>query len=302
MQRCLLPQEHLLLESMVSAKRPDALRLAQRAWCVLEAQLSSKDLSSTGLSEERILEIRDAFDAMGLVGLVDAPRMGRPPKGVSELANTTQAVSVGQLEDRTGAAIGQDKKWRHARLSGKNLKRSRMASALLLTGGIPDRALVGLWIGSDFRAATLVNRSVSTIIAGVWYHPPAKALKNSGIRTDDGGRIAELRSAVLAHTQLAPLATKRGEADKLQFWVSSLAAIAVSEASHLIVDCSSESKVFHDLLVSLRKHSLWSGYQGDLASLEFVESEAWDQIYLNATKSENFPRSQSGGSAFAWHV
>ena len=289
---------------MVSAKRPDALRLAQRAWCVLEPHLSSKDLSSTGLSEERILEIRDAFDAMGLVGLVDTPRRGRPRKGgISERVPTSQSLSLTQSDaDGISEEIGQDTKWRLARLSGKNLKRNRMASAVLRTGGIPHRALVGLWVGSDFRAAALVTRSAPTIIPGVWYHPPSKALKESGVQTDGGGRIAELRKAVFAHIQHAPVATLRGEVDKLQFWVTSLTAFANRESSALVVDCSSESKALHDLLVSLRKLNLWAGGQGKLASLEFVGSEVWDQMYSEATQGMASARVEPDRAAFAWHA
>lgn len=295
-------EERQVLLSMVGTKRPGALRLAQRAYCVLEPHLSSRDVVSTGLSEERVFEIRDAFDTMGMVGLVDAPRSGRPAKlGPTAHQNSTNSPS-GDRASPAEEILQRDAKWRQARRSGRSLERSRMASAFVREVGQGYRTLVGLWLAADFRAAALTSRDPATITHGVWYHPSANALKEAARAqgADQVYRIVELGNAIYGHLQHAHPATTRGERDKLEFWVDSLQAIAARERCVLLIDCPAESRALHQFLSLLRKHELWSGPKAKLEKLEFQEEHAWSQIIKKTMRTDITGRLSTGGSAFAW--
>jgi len=97
------------------------LRLARRAWIVLEDAdgRSVVDLAeATGLPSRTVQRLVRAYRRDGLLGVLDAPRSGRPTKsppsfGITAGANTRSARAVA---DQFG--VSRDVVWRRARLNG----------------------------------------------------------------------------------------------------------------------------------------------------------------------------------------
>ena len=157
MVRQLTRAELQLLTHLASAKSKGGLKLARRAWCLLEQNLSSKDLSSSGLSEDRILAIRSQFEDMGLVGLTDAPRQGRPA-GV--LAETRTRSSEGVVTAGNGSVptdrAQRERLWRSLRQRDSKVDPIRSWSVDMPMQSLRNHShqeLVGLWIASGTIAA-----------------------------------------------------------------------------------------------------------------------------------------------------
>lgn len=125
-------------------------RIAKRAWLVLahEVRLSPAELAGVWSNAVEAQRWVKNFYAMGLVGLLDAPRSGRPERHESAVVSATEKLDLLRIARRNKASVvadtvldslsKQEKEslWRSMRLQGKNPLRKR--HGLDLPVAVPD--------------------------------------------------------------------------------------------------------------------------------------------------------------------
>jgi transposase len=101
------------------------MRLARRAWLVLEeanGRLERELAAASGLRSRTVQSVIRDYRRHGLIGLVDAPRAGRPCK-----TDPSRAVAQAEEADALAAAaehgVSIDSIWRYARLQVSSIKR-----------------------------------------------------------------------------------------------------------------------------------------------------------------------------------
>lgn len=102
------------------------LKLARRAWLVLEeadGRLETDLALATGMKSSAVQAVVRSFRRLGLMGLVDAPRSGRPSATIA----TCMVQDARQGSAREAAlvhGVSADTVWRRARLAGLSIERS----------------------------------------------------------------------------------------------------------------------------------------------------------------------------------
>lgn len=283
MVRGLTQTETRLLVDLAGQKSKDGLKLARRAWCLLEPDLSSKDLSSNGLSEDRILAIRSQFEDMGLVGLTDAPRQGRP---ASVSADTRTRSSECVVTAGTGSVptdrAQRERLWRSLRQRDSKVDPIRSWSVDMPMQSLRNHShqeLVGLWIASGTIAAAYRAKESVGFIYGKWCRPPAGAkLAYSASAKNAAHYESDLHRAIHMHATHPSNAKTRAEAEKLEYWCDCVAKTATANQCELFVHALKPSESLIALLKCLRKHALWCGPGGALKQLGFLDRPAWEAM------------------------
>lgn len=154
-------------------------RIARRAWLVLEylTGKSTKTLAtSVAMTEQRVQEVIDRYKDMGLMGLFEMPRKGRPEKEHSEKLNKIndreEGVDVFQIAKGLNKSI--DWVWREARLGNWMITRQRKRVfniPLALSKQLP---VVAILLASEYQIIvvaekinTLRHLSINTLIDGL---------------------------------------------------------------------------------------------------------------------------------------
>lgn len=148
-------------EVLTAWSRSRQPRLARRAWIVLEESAGVKErrlAEATPLSSARVQALVAGYRQHGLLGLVDAPRSGRP--------RTVLAQAL-PLDPAPGVPPHRDTVWRLAREQGINIDRQRRRH--VAWPAVAD----GPWAGVHGVAA---GPNVTAVFAG----PPRKDLRHVG--------------------------------------------------------------------------------------------------------------------------
>lgn len=259
------------------------LGLAKRAWCVLQRDLPLEDLSACGLTEERILALFDNFDRMGIVGLADAPRSGRPVRHSVDLA-TVRSSRIASLDER-------DAVWRQSRLKGVALKRER--NQLIGIAQISTPRLVGLYLSSQMQMAAW-SAAVPAMLIARWYHPGVQARSALKVSSD-----WLLTTALKAHFQHPASARPRGEQDKLVFWMDATAQLCRTIPVGVTITTARQGVDWATLLKNMRRFGVWQGPGGLLESLQWQDREQWKQAVADALGRKQVPAAGHDQAAFA---
>lgn len=100
-------------------------KLARRAWLVLEestGRLETELAAATGMKSRVVQGVVRSYRRLGLMGLLDAPRTGRPPKSqASNLAGDARRSSAREAAMTQNVSV--DVVWRQARVAGISIER-----------------------------------------------------------------------------------------------------------------------------------------------------------------------------------
>ncbi len=165
-------------------------RLARRAWIVLEeaAGVQERRLAqATPLSSARVQALVAGYRQNGLLGLIDAPRSGRPKSVPAHaLADAPRMPTLATpipLPPNPGAPQHRDAMWRLAREQGLSIDRQRLRQMAW------PAVANGPWAGV-YGAAAGPNVSVLIVgpvrndqpASGTWLYPELSALTHASTR------------------------------------------------------------------------------------------------------------------------
>jgi transposase len=103
----------------------DDFKLARRAWLVVEessGRLETELAVATGMKSRVVQGVVQSYRQLGLMGLLDAPRKGRPPKSKAASLIEDARRSSAQ-EAATTQNVSVDVVWRQARVAGISIER-----------------------------------------------------------------------------------------------------------------------------------------------------------------------------------
>jgi hypothetical protein len=202
-------------------------RLAKRAWLVLAHQerQSPTGLAKTWSNASDAQRWVKSFYAMGLTGLVDAPRAGRPSSHVYAVAAATKKIDKLHADGIGTASVvadtvlqpltKQEKEalWRSMRQTGRNPVRNRngLDLPLSVTGGLSD--LVCLLLTPNLKLLAFMPESSRHWDSqhGLWIGVPEAKLAGD---TKSGG-FKNLLSALRLDVTRARRATQRASSGQL---------------------------------------------------------------------------------------
>ena len=179
-------------------------RLAKRAWHVLEdfKKTSPRALQSTWSNASEAQHWVDQFRSMGLMGLVDAARKGRPllyeskvKKSKEEIAvleglNTIQKQILHELSKKEREAL-----WRSNRNEGRTLIRD--SRGLDIPIPVPDgfQNLAGIFLSPNIKIFALVKEISNPWfqLNGTWVGIPKQKIK-SGINLSSSANFIDALS------------------------------------------------------------------------------------------------------------
>lgn len=270
--------DRAVLEEWSEGRAGASTRLARRAWTILERDQRAHPgrlAHAVGGAGDAARWFK-AFDAMGLAGLVDAPRLGRPASTLSAATQHVEAICRTRGVQRTEAARGlprheRDALWRANRKTGANLSRRRVYDlGLAAPPGLTD--LGGVFLGPGLCVLAAVHRAdeVVTHSGGLWLDvprllpPPAlisdrrpSVLTALGLRTQSQSRLA--RPPVVSAAEAASANSKAKRL--LRRWVDLLGSLA-SEAHgrvriHAVADLN-HAPLLVDYFGLCRRSALWT--------------------------------------------
>lgn len=299
--------ERVILEGWRQSDDRRYSKLARRAACVLAPKIAEVDASAVGLSNQRMFEVRQAFAQMGLVGLVDAPRAGRPTAVSgdtlrSALVAQASAAAPPSLDQLAASlAVGKHTLWRVARQSGTDLQRRRWLEVIhpAVRTGIN---LSGVYLSAQLAVIATSDTLHTTVDRGIWHAPPnaAKllALKNGALPVS---MPAVLMSAALnAHAACQSPSKAQTEAEKLAFFCAALAGTSRPSETKLFVAGDMASAQAWTLLKGLRRHGLWQGLNGQLKACHFIEPRDWEVRFADSTGERLTLNKISSMCGFCW--
>lgn len=272
MKASLSANELRLLSQISTGQGLKSVKLANRAWCLLHREATLKDLSNTGLSEERILALRDRISEMGLVGLIDAPRPGRPPQ---EVNGVRKAMSEG-----ASTRAERERIWRMARTMPTSHVPTRERQVAVAVRAIDLKGSpvvpVACWLGATFQAVATVSKVEAGIALGAWHQPSAAAKRGFLSHAKSSKSSNELFDAYEAHAAASPKFKPRSERELLKYWCNQLAKLAPSLGCDLHVCAPHPSEPLIIFLSELRRNSLWVGVNGLLERLDFYDAAGFE--------------------------
>lgn len=172
-------------------------RLAKRAWWVLQDQerRSPSELVGTWTNASEAQDWLLNFHTMGLVGLLDAPRAGRPSLHADKVLQALDRLSSLASDDRTlhrdKALVLQslsqqerDALWREARRTGALVMRRRKGMDLGVPAppGLCDLLAIHLGRGVKVLAFLPPSSHLSDQLNGLWLGVPAARLAPVGVQ------------------------------------------------------------------------------------------------------------------------
>lgn len=164
-------------------------RQARRAWIVLEegAGIRERKLAAaTPLSSARVQALVAGYRQHGLLGLVDAPRSGRPQAAsaqalVDAMRPPTNPASISRkLNLASGADLHRDTVWRLAREQGVNIDRNLTRHVMwpAVAEG-PWANVCGIAAGPKVTVVLAGPQRKDQRPIGTWLHPRLDALSTA---------------------------------------------------------------------------------------------------------------------------
>jgi hypothetical protein len=228
---------------------------------------------------------------MGPIGLVEAPRSGRPVKptkrdlsrlillpgllrGELEYGESPGAAEIARRAGSTTAVV-----WRVARLAGVNLDRQRMRHApTQLPSETALHSVVAMAIGPSVSLVAIApeGRSRQAITpSGRWLYPKGavpEALSREGGRAPDVSKVLDAL-ALTPNTPDAPRAVRERKRSICDY-LAKLAAARI--ALDVVVGGRPQSEEFVDWLVALRARRLTPGHDHCPITITYsMEREGW---------------------------
>ena len=283
-------------------------RIARRAWAVLQRneRVDPYRLATAVGGAGEAARWFDGYDAMGLVGLVDAPRSGRPAATLAKADASLLATGAGAPNQHRVAAKSlprneREALWRANRLAGRHLcRRHRYDLPLPAPAGIRD--LGAVFIGPGLRVLVAV-RGVDEVLD----HPHGSWLDVSrtqalAVRLQTRNR-PNVMSALAVGPEEAVTPTQAGTRNRinetvadthirklLRRWVAEVAELSRTLVGRLEIKAVinlDQSPMFVEYLAHCRSACLWTPvklrYPSPIARHDpVVHRGAWDSALFTA--------------------
>lgn len=269
-----------ILELWANEKRPASIRLNARAWAILQnlQRRGGRELGEALMGSAQVATWWKSFNTMGLVGLMDAPRTGRPRSNES----------------------GNDARWREQRRTGsKALRVRRFALPIQTKEALLE--LAAIFVRRDLLVVAFDGDRLTDFgdLGGEWLDVPGS--ENGRKHVPTGGTTgsygaSDVINAIRVAASLTTRIKARAQLEQQQRFVDRLAEMASERPGKLAVAISAQptSEQFRQLLSDFRRHRLWdTDGEGLLAALAFSIPDSC--AHLTEFLSQ-FMRSQSATS------
>jgi len=281
------PHEKLILHEWAHGRAGAGQRLSRRAWLVLQDAERVNPIK-VGQAWGKAAEAQAwvaRFRAMGLAGLMDAPRAGRPATTSEAIAPVVQKLGTGDdLEEVRQLVQGLDRSgkeaiWRANRKAGMTIERGHRTLDLEVPVPSSLRDLAGVFISDGFIVLAALERSdqVMDQCRGTWLsvprNLPGPSAASSSMTHDLLGAL-ELRIEAADHgmTKASPRRSTKKISSRertttflLERFGENLKRIGESHHSKLCVlaltDLNAGATFIHFLEIC-RKECFWTPKQG----------------------------------------
>lgn len=244
----------LFLMQWATRRVGESSRMNTRAWAVMaHLERRGHGVGSATLGSAQVQKWLVDYHSMGLVGLMDAPRQGRPVKVVSERS--------------------MDAQWRAARLSGTVGKRvHRHAVPVYSIDALQPLASLFVWNELRVMAFTAEDLDQHESLKGAWVDVTRRM--TAACAPSSAVRVPSLVDALQAVRVMAP-PSDRAQQEQCERFAGRLRALCAKyrDAIDVVVSAPPVSQRLRTLLVGFRKAQLWarqhSRTSGVLRSLRF---------------------------------
>lgn len=269
--------QHLAVLSYWNENAP--YRLARRAWLVLEhlkGQSTKSLASAVAMTEQRVVAVIDRYKELGLIGLFDMPRSGKPKildekignskffRGLSEGVATAKQIAL-ELN------VSPDTVWRQARIA--NMPYDRVRQRLLktrteLTRHVP---LLGCAIGPDVQLLAVSQDFKSTRLlepSGALDSVSAE-LSNMLVASEKLGEFVWLESVIRLNGTVSSRIPSRVALERRLRFVERIDHFEMKYGSPFKIYMSGDirSEAFRSWVKALQRSRLWR--VGDKDRYEF---------------------------------
>lgn len=269
--------EQLILTAWSRGLAGASQRLARRAWWVLQDRSMTRSAVTGGGAWANAVEAHKwvlNFHAMGLVGLVDAPRGGRPmlhaqavqdaQERLSDIEESRfaeiQAVKLDQIKDLTRQE--REALWRQSRSKGQTLVRATNGKTLPLSVPHELRDVLAVVLIKHLKILAFFENSENywSSLAGKWVGVPV--VKRGQLGDSEINRSSLLSSLAL-DVQEAKTTKKTNTRAKWMIaramdQIEQVAAQYPLKVSVSVIFDFDEPLTFIDLLQALRAKNLWA--------------------------------------------
>lgn len=269
--------EQLILTAWSRGLAGASQRLARRAWWVLQDRSKARSSVTGGGAWANAVEAHKwvvNYHAMGLVGLVDAPRAGRPmlhAEAVQDVQEKLNDLKQSQLDGVSGLKSVQlrglsrqelEALWRQSRLKGYTVVRDRYGHTVPLVVPYELRDVLAVVLTKHLKILAFFENSDDywSSLAGSWIGVPN--VKRDQL-SDDARNRSSLMSALALDLQQAKT---NGKTDTRAKWMVARALDHIEQVASQYPQKISVAVIFDfdapttfiDLLQTLRAKKLWA--------------------------------------------
>lgn len=253
-------------------QKSPVFRLSRRAWLVSENAkgVDTKDLAkAVAMPEQRVVEVIDRYRQLGLLGLIENPRVGRarkiPEGAVKHLLQDMAYKTEGEFDvNEIALKINQDHKgqiskdliWSQARIDGITLKRNS-------TKTIPieaDRMLgntIGLVVNPSITIIAVIKMKKVLPLEGY-----LEVVNRGWIRTLKKNKSMTVLASMndLANNSVC-VKKERGKKEAILRWARSLSKISSRDGASIQIEVCGDfqSSEMMDWLKALKANGLTEG-------------------------------------------
>lgn len=269
--------EQLILTAWSRGFAGASQRLARRAWWVLQDRSKVRSSVTGGGAWANAVEAHKwvvNYHAMGLVGLVDAPRAGRPmlhAQAVQVVQEKLNHLKQSQLDGVNGLKSVQlrdlsrqerEALWRQSRLKGNSVVRDRYGQTVPLVAPYELRDVLVVVLTKSLKILAFFEKSEVhwSGLNGSWIGVPN--VKRDQLNNGEKAR-SSLMSALALDVQQAK---KNGKNDRRAKWIVARALDHIEQVASQYPQKVSVAVIFDldaptpfiDLLQTLRAKKLWA--------------------------------------------
>ena len=277
------PDEKLILSAWAHGHAGASRRLARRAWLVLHDLERTNPIEigkawgSPAEAQAWVLEFR----AMGLVGLMDAPRSGRPATRGNAVAPIVEELERARDRIAKRAILRgfsrkeRDAIWRANRRTGQVIERGHRTLDLDVPVPSALRDLEGVFVSPELVVIAALDRSDQMFdqMRGVWLAVPraaagpAKSLKlprrdlltTLSIRiTADGGEIAKPATTLKKRASRSGLKSAASLLSRLVERLAEISDACRGQMEIVVLTNVDAGGLFLHFLALCRRHRLWT--------------------------------------------
>lgn len=271
------PNEQLILTAWSRGLAGASQRLARRAWWVLQDRLKTRSVVTGGGAWANAVEAHRwvlNFHAMGLVGLVDAPRAGRPmlhAQVVQDAQERLYDIEESRLAEINTVKLGQIKNltrqerealWRQSRLKGQTVVRETNGKNLPLSAPYELRDVLAIVLTKHLKILAFFDKSENywSGLSGEWIGVPV--VKRGQLGESEINRSSLLSSLALdvqgAKTTKQTNTRANWMIARAMDQIEQVAAHYPQKVSVSVIFDLDDPKPFVALLQALRAKNLWA--------------------------------------------